>query len=180
MCPKGDDPITFHNGYYTIQISTSVTEGVLSGYFLFYFQDQSFRFPAFYSSWSAQACQESFQNLPNIKKVNCTVMEYNSVSGAATYLVEIIKFPTLPYENNIYNHDGNPSVSDFYCNTRLANSSEVGAGIACNISSYNVSHTLPGNSIGLVLKIQFSNSFYRYRICILFKSRSVRFFNWYL
>ena len=137
--------MTSHNGYRSIEIRTSAASGVLSGYFILYFQDQSFSFPAYYSSWSAKECQRALEALPNIKKVNCTMLNYDSVHGGATYLIQLKKFPTLPYENNIYTHDGNPPIKDFYCNTRLVNST-MAHGISCNISNYNVTYTLPGRS----------------------------------
>ncbi len=50
--------------------------------------------------------------MPNIAGVACTAQ----VSGTGTiYTVEITAFPALPYQNNIFNHNGNPGIAQFSC-----------------------------------------------------------------
>jgi hypothetical protein len=75
------------------------------------------------------------------------LQSYDAVSGAASYVVTLKKFPVLPYENNIFFHEGNPSISDFYCNTAFTN----GTGVSCNVTDYDATTSLPGNTMESIL-----------------------------
>ena len=37
----------------------------------------------------------------------------------ATFEISLLSFPLYPIMNNIYHHEGNPSISDFECQTNL-------------------------------------------------------------
>jgi hypothetical protein len=167
MCPKGDDPLTLHQGYRTIQITTSVESGTLDGYFAFSFNDQEFSFPALSNLWSSEECKTAFQGLPNLKMVTCTQGTRLS-GGATTYMVQFLNFPTMPYENNVFTNDGNPPLSKFKCSTAGVTS---GSGVACTISDI-AAYDLPGS-----FRFRFICSCLRchllYRILVLFKPGTV-------
>ena len=146
LCPKGDDPLTDFTDYRSIVIDTVALFGTLGGFFRFTFQGQSFSFPADSDSWQAQDCQKSFETLPNVKSVKCSVTAKGS-HGSTSYLVQFLSFPSFPYENNIYTNDGNPSINFMDCDT----SGVTGAShVSCTITDVAVS-TIPGTYLILVV-----------------------------
>jgi hypothetical protein len=120
MCPKGDDPITSFTDFRTITIVTSALFGVLGGNFKFTFAGQSFSFPAKASFWLSDACEASFESLPNVESVKCVKDAIDDGFGGSTYTVQFLSFSTQPYENNIFSFDGNPLLSNFSCDTSEA------------------------------------------------------------
>ena len=121
MCPKGDDPMTPRNGFFTLYIRTLRGQ---SGNFKFCFQGQCFSFPALPAEWSNAACKTSFQSLPNIRQVNCT-------SNATGHSIRLQNFPVNPYETNLWSHLGAPSLTDFGCDV----SGVTGYNVECYVSS---------------------------------------------
>jgi hypothetical protein len=148
MCPKGDDPLTIHEGFRTILIKTSLSSGTLSGYFGFSFNNQWLSIPAEGNLWSSTACKAAFEELPNVVKVTCRQGTLLS-GGATSYLVQFIQWPTMPYENNIYTNDGNPDLSHFTCSTSGVTS---GNNVACTISDVAATG-LPGMDSDLCLYV---------------------------
>lgn len=116
MCPKGDDPFTTFTDYYTITITTTAASGTLAGQFQFIFEGEYFYFNAAASSFDDTDCKDSFEGLANIETVSCTRGTIDARAGAQ-YVIQIQEFPTYPYQNNIYSHNGNPSLSSFQCKT---------------------------------------------------------------
>ncbi len=116
MCPKGDDPFTTYADFHTFTITTTAQSGVLSGQFQFIFNGEYFYFPANASLFDSTACQTALEALPNIEKVICTRGMINSKYGTQ-YTVQIQEYPILPYENNIYYHEGHPSLNSYQCKT---------------------------------------------------------------
>lgn len=148
MCPKGDDPFTNSVDYRTIEITTSSTSS-LDGYFQFIFNGEYFYFPANANDWTASSCESDIESLSNIKDVECSRSSVGTYNDA-TYTVQLMSFPVFPYENNIYHHDGNPSLSKFHCSTEKVTS---GTDVTCNISNVIVD-TIPG------MKISFNSLMY--------------------
>lgn len=142
MCPKGDDPVTIHNGFRTIEIATSVSSGILAGYFVFTFNDQEFSFPALGNDWSSADCEAAFEALPNIRMVKCTQGALLS-GGSTTYLVQFLQWPVMPYENNLFTNDGNPTLSQFRCSTEYVTS---GSSPGCTISDV-AANDIPGKEM---------------------------------
>ena len=133
MCPKGNDPFKSYTDYRTIQIVTEVLYGTIqSGTFKFTFNGEYFFFSVNANSWNATACQESFENLNNIKKELCVQTGLTS-TYTATYAVSFVQFPFYPHENNIYSNNGNPAISDFSCDTTFVVATS-GAAISCTIT----------------------------------------------
>lgn len=116
MCPKGDDPLTLSQNYRTIRMSTNATSGDLNGTFTLRFHGETFSFSANASQYTAADCKTSFESLNNIESVSCTRGEVSTTFGAE-YTVEILAWPSYPYQNNVFNHEGNPPISHFSCDT---------------------------------------------------------------
>ena len=144
LCPKGDDPLTLHDGYRTIIITTSsYTATTLAGSFRFEFNGEGFYIPAYGNSWSSALCKAAFESLPNIKTVSCTQGALLS-GGATTYTVRFVAFPTIPYQNNIYFDSGSPSLSQFTCTSSSVTSSGGGT---CTITDATSDATYPPGQI---------------------------------
>jgi len=127
-----------NNGPFAIKIRTLKTVnggGALSGFFKFCFEGQCFNFPALPSQWDNNACQRSFQSLPNIKQVNCTNNGTISRYGqGTTYKVKFLRFPTNPYETNLWSHTGAPSITDFGCDSSGVTGGLQAHQVACIVS----------------------------------------------
>ncbi|CAM9943915.1 unnamed protein product, partial [Hapterophycus canaliculatus] len=115
MCPKGDDPLTIDQADRALLLRTIAEEGPLSGELTVTFNGESTIFDANAHRTGDRECASALQALPNIDRVTCTrgaVSEY----GGADYLVSLLRFPTIPWENNRYGHLGNPGLEAFSCN----------------------------------------------------------------
>jgi hypothetical protein len=118
ICPKGDDPFTENQNYRAISITTSASSGTLTGQFQLTFQGEYFYFNANANSFNESQCEIAFAALPNVEEVSCSRSTPTADQGA-TYMIQFLSFPLKPYENNIYNHNGNPPLSSFQCDTSL-------------------------------------------------------------
>jgi len=71
-----------------------------------------------FSSWNVSRkhfleFQAGWESMPNIDDVSCS-LEFQGDYGSI-YTVELNSFPALPYQNNIFNHFGNPGLGSFSC-----------------------------------------------------------------
>lgn len=115
--------------YYTINITTSSTAG-MGGYFLVSFLGEVFSFPANPSETSSSNMEEAWQALYGVEDVR--VSETNTSLRGATYSVEFLAYPKQPYMNNIFQHDGNPSLQDILCNTTFVTGG--GREVSCEVT----------------------------------------------
>lgn len=136
MCPKGDDPFTPFTDYPTIYIKVDQFL-TASGSYRFRFDGQSIALPT--SQIADQDCETLFLQLPNLADVECSVAK-NGRYGGYIISLQIIAFPTLPYQNNIYNHEGNISPSSFSCDNSGVSTSGTAS---CTISTVAID-LLPG------------------------------------
>lgn len=145
LCPKGNDPLTLYTDYRSLLITVApASSNTFTGHVKFSFEEQSLSIP--HSGWTDEQCAEAFEALPNLHNVECSV-EYHSsddpdpeLRGGFTLLVELAEFPVLPYQNNVYAHDGNPPLSSFHCDTSEVVSS---GSVVCTIKDVAV-NALPG------------------------------------
>ena len=144
LCPKGDDQLTPSTGYRTITITLHTEQKwtKISGNFLFQFNGESFLFPGGATAFNAIACKNAFENLHNIAEVDCSLSGIDDYR--VTYTVKLKKFPVIPYETNIFTHNGNPSLSSFSCNTDLINKVNPTDHLTCSINEINTEKIYPG------------------------------------
>jgi len=117
MCPKGDDPLTIDQNYRQILINV-YTNSYFSGTLGIQFLSGAVTLSLF--SPSSAECIEAFENSLFFQYVNC---QYTKVSSSHfMYDVTIYSWPVYPQENNLHSHDGNPAITDFYCDVSSANS----------------------------------------------------------
>ena len=125
ICPKGDDPMTTGQAYREIVIESGASSGLLGGFFDFSFLGESVRFSANASNWTATDCDRDIESLANVQSVTCTRTGANSARLSANYTVKFLSWPSMPYENNVYSHSGNPSLLDFSCDISEAGGTAV-------------------------------------------------------
>jgi hypothetical protein len=117
MCPKGDDPFTTFSDYHTFKITTSSSLEPLVGQFKFIFQGEYFFFSANASEFGDEECTAAVISLPNIDSASCTRGAVDPITYSTEYTIQVQEFPLFPYENNIYFHEGNPSIDSYQCET---------------------------------------------------------------
>lgn len=111
MCPKGDDPLTTDQTYrqFTVTVYTSESSfyGILSIQFMSGNVDISLASP------SSIGCINAFESSHLFQYVNCI---YSKIAtDQIMFDVTIYSWPVYPYENNLHFHDGNPLITDFFC-----------------------------------------------------------------
>ncbi|CAN0399749.1 unnamed protein product, partial [Discosporangium mesarthrocarpum] len=114
LCPKGDDPLTTEQNNPRLSMVVNATSGVMEGTFTMWFQGEKFDFSANATSFSSSDCEAAFEDLSNIEDITCIRGGVDS-NGGATYTLELVSFPTYPHQNNIFYHDGWPTLDAFSC-----------------------------------------------------------------
>jgi hypothetical protein len=142
MCPKGDDPWTTSTDYHTITVATSASSSgdPLAGEFKFIFQGEYFYFPADPSEFDDETCTAAVTALANVAQASCTRGTIDAVTLGCQYTIQLQQFPIFPYQNNIYSHEGNPSIDSYQCDTTHIT---AGTSPTCEIQSTSTG-TLPG------------------------------------
>ena len=139
MCPKGDDPFTYFSDYRAIIISLNAYSAGYSGSFKLTYDSLIISIPG--HSWTDDECQEAFETLPAFKTVRCSISYSATRYGGFTLQVEFIEFAPIPYQNNIYYHEGNPSSDAFACDTSGITTT---GSVTCTITDVAFG-SLPGN-----------------------------------
>lgn len=112
MCPKGDDPYTTNQNYRKFRLTVSVpiplavVEGTLGITFMGKktfmdiqrFRASSAKCTAAFSVFGSAACV--------FRRVRAEIFQFD---------IEFYSFPQYPQLNNLFIHDGNPSIYDFFC-----------------------------------------------------------------
>lgn len=89
--------------------------GQLAGKFLFGFFDDYVEIGASLVSMSEASCSNSFSSLRGVDRAECVYEAVNDEDGSGSYVVQFMSWPAEPFENNIFNHSGNPPLSSFSC-----------------------------------------------------------------
>ena len=145
MCPKGDDPLTPFSNYRTITISLRASSRI-GGEIQFWINGHYIQFPAWWQSWSTTKCETLFASMPNVDEVECQVgpnTKTIDAYGNVDYVVAFTKFPSVPYENNVWTNNGSLPKDQMYCRTTYM----TGTSASCTIADVSVSQ-LPGASLG--------------------------------
>lgn len=129
LCPKGPDPMRPVRSYYTINITTR-SNAEMGGYFLVSFLGEAFSFPANAIETSLFDMEEAWQALYGVEDVR--VFQTNTSLLGATYAIQFLAYPKQPYMNNIFEHDGNPSLQDILCKTSFVTGG--GGEVSCEVT----------------------------------------------
>ena len=115
MCPKGDDPLTTNQEYRSLRMHVKTSgSSDLSGQLGFRFHGKTIFFPLEYF-YSNVTCNDKFAFLGKFAHVGCSQVTVNSQHFF--YDMVFYSWPIYPKDNNLYSHDGNPSLSEFFCDT---------------------------------------------------------------
>ena len=122
MCPKGDDPLTENQNYRQIKMSVI---GSMSGTVGFEFLGKTAILSL--TSPSSASCQTALEATALYNSVGCTV----ALTSPTHYdfYITFYSWPTVPVENNIHTHDGNPPLQMFHCDT-----SQASSGVSCTFT----------------------------------------------
>eukprot|EP01041_Mallomonas_annulata_P011812 gene11812-24748_t len=113
MCPKGDDPLTVNQEYR--EISLEVT-GTMSGSIGFEFHGETTMIAL--AGASSQECTAALKTARRFNNIGC---EFVYIShNDYIFKITFYSWPTIPAENNIHTHEGNPSISEFFCDRSSA------------------------------------------------------------
>ena len=119
MCPKGDDPKTVNQQFRKIRLDvhqpTSTSSGTLAIKFMKSVVLLNLDHPG------SSACTNAFIDSNFAASVGCTL---NATSNPAhlQYDITFYSWPISPQENNIFSHNGNPSIHDFFCDLSATSS----------------------------------------------------------
>lgn len=138
MCPKGDDPITINQNHRQILLTVTGPQSQLqfSGLLGVVFFGEISVLDIY--NPSSTDCILKLQSSSYFGTVDCS---YTYIStNKIQYLITFLTWPVNTKENNLHYHDGNPSISDFFCDTSLANT-----GVSCKFTDL-VSSNVKGNT----------------------------------
>ncbi|CBJ33559.1 conserved unknown protein [Ectocarpus siliculosus] len=130
LCPKGDDPLTTDQADRVLLLRTTAEEGPISGELTVTFNGESTTLNADARQTGDLECAAALQMLPNIDRVGCqrgAVSEF----GGTDYVISLLRFPTTPWENNLYGHSGNPALEAFSCN--ISSEADSAASSSCEL-----------------------------------------------
>jgi len=132
MCPKGDDPVTENQNYREFSLDVY---GTLTGKIGLKFMGVTSYISL--ASPSSTNCYTGLQSTGVFGSFSCV---YSDVSSSHyKFTITIYAWPTMPKENNLHSHDGNPPITDFYCDI-----SQTSADVYClfnDIQNYNIRGT---------------------------------------
>ena len=83
-----------------------------------------------------------YDGLKAVPSVDCVQESVDEETHSGVYLLSFNRYSTMPMENNLFKHSGNPRLSDLYCNTSMVDHS-TSVGAYCNIEDVPTEN-LPG------------------------------------
>jgi hypothetical protein len=127
MCPKGDDPITVNQNNRQILLTVKGPQSQIqfSGILGIVFFGEISVFDV--NTPSSTDCILKLQTNKFFGTVDCTYTYISS--NQIQYLITFLTWPVNTKENNLHYHNGNPSISDFFCDTSLAST-----GVTCKFT----------------------------------------------
>ena len=117
MCPKADDPLTTDQNDRAITVSVGLTDHsvTLAGQLgITLYGETSY---LSLSSPSDSDCKTALENSPQIGTVDCTY----TVVSQYQHTIEVVftSWPEYTPDNNVFANEGNPALTDFYCDGAL-------------------------------------------------------------
>ena len=118
MCPKGDDPLTINQNYRTFQLTVKTSDNSFTGSLTLKFEGGTASFSL--ANPSSTDCRLGLENSGLFGYINCQYSYITSYSMLFT--ITIYSWPIYPQQNNLHSHDGNPLISEFYCDVTSTSS----------------------------------------------------------
>lgn len=117
LCPRGYEPYSLisNSNRRTIRLTIGNKGGFNAGKYSFSFSGANIYLNSNTTVDDTIQCNKKISKLKSIKNAECVQEFTNSSSGIGSYLITILEYPTLPYLNNLYDHEGSPSLENFKC-----------------------------------------------------------------
>lgn len=136
MCPKGDDPMTTNSNFKTIELFVSGPKSGFTGSLGIRFEGEVTYLPV--STFSSTTCKQKLEASAKFREVTCTYSKVDSFRHK--FIISFLSWPITPQENNLFTHDGNPSINEFSCDISQLSSLLV----SCTFTDL-INTDLPGN-----------------------------------
>ncbi len=121
MCPRAANPSatssTDYTVVFTVQSSNSSSEVNGTVGIFFAGQQATLPMPANLDDVTSDYCKLVFESLPNVRTVSCS--KSNHSGSSKSFAVAILEWATVfdSYMNNIWYHDGAPTLESWACDT---------------------------------------------------------------
>lgn len=169
MCPRGDDPVTIHQNYREIGLNvTRLSKEDLTGDIgIVFFGEISY---ISLTDPSNTSCAVSLSISPQIGKVLCSYSVVNSYTHHIA--IQFLEWPT--YSNEINLNNGNPLITDFFCDA-----SQASDDVECYFSDIQNIDIQGIDYIQLFLSSIHSHPFFIpfFRKCLLCQPGRLRLYN---
>jgi hypothetical protein len=124
MCPKAFDIFATDESTprRTVQLTVGRESGTLEGRVEFFFNNASILLDANPDNLSSQECTAQFKGLRGVARASCkNERKGDEKTAEYKYTITFLEWSLQPFENNIFFHDGNPSLDAFMCNVNRVN-----------------------------------------------------------
>lgn len=118
MCPKNDDPLTLNQNYRRIRMSVTGDGdyGLNNDVGLQY--NGMIVYLSVSASQTSTECTKSLSHKGPFGEVKCEYEEINPLQR--DFYLTFLSWPLHPRENNLFENDGNPAITEFRCDTSVA------------------------------------------------------------
>lgn len=124
MCPKAFDPVVTDENTprRTIQLTVGRESGVLEGRVELFFNNASIWLDANTDNLSSEECTTQVSKMKGVTRAICkNERKGDEKTSEYKYTITFLEWSLQPFENNIFFHDGNPSLDAFMCNVKHVN-----------------------------------------------------------
>ncbi|ETP02827.1 hypothetical protein F441_20154 [Phytophthora nicotianae CJ01A1] len=138
MCPYGANPTSSQQEDKTIslRITTNGGASITGGALAITFQAHTVDFEMPLEQVTSEVCTSIFRRFQNLGELTCKQVHFYG-SSSATFDITLHTFPTFPIMNNLYYHNGNPPVSEFWCDATNVQLSSPSGAVQCVFESIN-------------------------------------------
>ncbi|KAG6615519.1 Epidermal growth factor-like domain [Phytophthora cinnamomi] len=136
MCPHGINPTSSQQNDKKIRLRIAATGGaeITGGALTMTFQAHTVEFDMPLPQVTSDVCTSFFRRFQNLGDLTCERAALETTS-TASYDITLRTFPTFPIMNNLFYHDGNPPVSEFWCDTANVQLSSPSGSVQCVFES---------------------------------------------
>ncbi|KAG4244483.1 hypothetical protein PC116_g7653 [Phytophthora cactorum] len=136
MCPYGVNPTSSQqeDKKIRLRITTTGDASITGGSLAITFQAHTVEFEMPLDQVTSDVCASIFRRFQNLGDLTCEQVSFDG-SSSATFGITLHTFPTFPIMNNLYYHNGNPPVSDFWCDATNVQLSSSSGSVQCVLES---------------------------------------------
>ncbi|KAG1700675.1 hypothetical protein DVH05_011536 [Phytophthora capsici] len=135
MCPYGTNPTASQQEDKKIRLQIKTTGGasITGGALTITFQAHTVEFEMPLERVTDDLCTSIFRRFQNLGDLTCERVSFDPHSSS--FDVTLRSFPTFPIMNNLHYHNGNPPVSEFWCDTANIRLSSPSGSVLCIFES---------------------------------------------